>query len=72
MKVEHTKNGNVKIVISISEALAVEKILGNMSPKDIKTTVGKNNPSVVVSHNDTEVMAEVWDKLDDVLVGYYA
>lgn len=69
MKVKQTENGNVKIVISLSEALAVEKILGNMSHNDIKTTVGKNNPSVIVSRNDTEVFAELWNKLADELVG---
>lgn len=72
MKVKQTENGNVKIVISLYEALVLEKILGDMSHNDIKTAVGKNNPNVIVSWDDTEVFTELWNKLSDELVGYYA
>jgi len=67
MKVEHTKSGNIKIVISREQAVSLEKVLGNMAYDDIKRVVAENNPSVTITREETNFIFNMWDRLDDVI-----
>ena len=72
MKVERTKTGNIKIVISLQQAISLEKIIGNMSHTEIVNAVHNRNPKISIGHSDTQILLTLWNKLDDELIGYYA
>lgn len=71
MKVEHTKSGNVKIVLSLQQALSLEKVLGNISHTDIVSIVHNHNPDILITYDDTTCLGLLWVKLDEELIGYY-